>query len=323
MRPLDYRFFGARPYLTPASLFATRGCTHRCAFCVSSRYMGPFRTKPLDVLEQEIDQLRALHPNAFLQFTDDNFLADRQYATQALALLRRKRRRFVTMVTVDQFCDETLLEGLAEAGCLGVAVGVESLDDDNCRSVGKRQNVGRPFPDAVGRANDRGIQVCGLIMIGLPHDTPDRLEQTRRYLQEIPCALYDLRILRLYPSTSLYRNALAEGRVADAWWLKDTPMAMNHLLPGCLSMYFRHDHFTPARLQHWALTLTADLGRMSAEVVGRILRVGRRGHGLKFAGLLLAARRRGARQARILLKQVEQAMAATGEPMTAGGCSRD
>lgn len=63
------RFFGNRRYLTPASLFATRGCNRRCSFCVSSRYMGPYRTKPLEVLEQEIDQPAKLHPRAFLQFT--------------------------------------------------------------------------------------------------------------------------------------------------------------------------------------------------------------------------------------------------------------
>ena len=91
--PVDYDFFGDRPYLTPASLYATRGCKHRCAFCVSSRYMGPFRTKPLEVLEQEIDQLQDLYPAAYLQFTDDNLLADKNYAYEVLALLRRKRRR--------------------------------------------------------------------------------------------------------------------------------------------------------------------------------------------------------------------------------------
>ena len=34
--------------------------------------MGPYRTKPLDVLEQEIDQLNEIYPGTFLQFTDDN-----------------------------------------------------------------------------------------------------------------------------------------------------------------------------------------------------------------------------------------------------------
>jgi radical SAM superfamily enzyme YgiQ (UPF0313 family) len=313
MRPVDYRFFGRRHYLTPASLFATRGCNQRCAFCVSSRYMGPFRTKPLEVLEQEIDQLQALYPAAFLQFTDDNLLADRTYASAALDLLRRKRRRFVTMVTLDQFCDAALMEEMASAGCLGVAVGLESVEDDNCIAVRKYQNVGRPFPEAVGQANALGIQVCGLIMLGLPHDTPERLARTLHLLEHIPCSLYDLRTLRLYPSTSLYREKLARGEVTADWWLAEEQGAGNRLLPGCLGVHYRHDHLSPMQLQHWALRFSSELGRMTCAAVANVLRVARRGHGLKFAGLLLAARQRGASQARRLMRRLEQAMAASGE----------
>ena len=314
MRPVDYRFFGRRSYLTPASLFATRGCNHRCSFCVSSRYMGPFRTKPLDVLEREIDQLQALYPTAFLQFTDDNLLADRTYAAAALDLLRRKARRFVTMVTLDQFCDAELMREMATAGCLGVAVGLESVDADNCIAVRKFQNVGRPFPEAVRWANELGIQVCGLIMLGLPHDTPDRLARTLRYLEEVPCGLYDLRTLRLYPSTSLYRDMLSRGKVTQDWWLAEEHGAGNRLLPGCLGVHYQHDHFTPLELQHWALRFSSELGRMTCGVVANVLRVGRRGRGLRFAGLLLSARQRGARQARMLLARLEQAIATNAAP---------
>ena len=52
-----------------------------------------------------------------------------------LALLRRKQRRFVAMVTLEQFCDRALVQEMAAAGCLGVAVGIESVDDDNCAAV--------------------------------------------------------------------------------------------------------------------------------------------------------------------------------------------
>jgi len=310
MVPVDYRFFGNRPYLTPASLFATRGCNHRCSFCVSSRYMGPFRTKPLDVLEQEIDQLKALHPKAFLQFTDDNLLADRDYGTGVLALLRRKSRRFVTMVTLDQLCDGALMQEMASSGCLGVAVGVESVDDDNCVSVGKRQNVGQPFPEAVRQANGQGIQVCALLMVGLPHDTPERLARTQRCLERVPCSLYDLRILRIYPGSPLYNQMVSEGTVSDAWWLGNEPVSTNRFLPGHLRVHFKHNHFSPMQLQHSTLTLTRELDRMSRKAVAHVLRVGHRGGSLKFAGLALYARSRTAKQAQTLLRQVELAMAA-------------
>ena len=315
MRPVDYRFFGRRRYLTPASLFATRGCNRRCSFCVSSRYMGPYRTKPLEVLEQEIDQLTELHPRAFLQFTDDNLLANRQYAEELLALLRRKRRRFATMVTMDQFCDSALMQEMAASGCLGVAVGVESVDDHNCAAVSKYQNLQQPFVDAVHRANRLGIQTVALLMVGLPHDTPQALERTLEHLKHVPCSYYDMRILRIYPSTPLYREMLATGDVTENWWLKPASASTcNELLPSSLSLHFRHGQFQPMQLQHLSLRFIAELSGTGLGTVSRILRVGGRGRAWKFAGLFLTARQRSTRQARLLLRQVEQAMAANGKP---------
>lgn len=311
MRPVDYRFFGNRSYLTPASLYATRGCNRRCSFCVSSRYMGPYRMKPLEVLEQEIDQLVGLYPRSFLQFTDDNLLADRRYRADLLALLRRTKRRFVTMVTVDQFCDAALMEEMAASGCLGVAVGVESVDDDNCAAVSKYQNVQQPFADAVRRANGLGIQTGALIMVGLPHDTPERLERALHDLAQIPCAVFDVRILRIYPSTALYDQMVSSGELTAEWWLETGSSAScNHLLPSCLSMHFKHAGFDPGELQKQSLRFLSDLNGMDHDSVSRIVRVGRRGHGLRFAGTMLFVRKRLAAQARMLLRQVEQAMEA-------------
>ena len=190
----------------------------------------------------------------------------------------------------------------------GVAVGVESVDDDNCLSVGKRQNVGQPFPEAVCRANEMGIQVDALLMVGLPHDTPENLVRTQGYLEKVPCALYDLRILRIYPGSPLYDKMLSSGNVADAWWLGKEPVTTNYFLPGHLRVHFKHPHFTPMQLQRSTLKLTSELDRMNAGAVANVMRVGRRGGAKMFAGLILAARSRVAKQARELLTRVEQSM---------------
>lgn len=309
MVPVDYRFFGNRPYLTPASLFATRGCNYRCSFCVSSRHMGPFRTKPLDVLEQEIDQLHRLYPAAFLQFTDDNFLGDRDYAQQILDLVRRRNLRFVTMVTLGQLCDATLMEQMASAGCLGVAVGVESVDDDNCVSVNKQHNVGLPFPEAVRHANELGVHVAALLMVGLPHDTPERLLETQRYLENVPCSVYDLRILRIYPGSPLYGQMLIDGTVTKDWWIGEEPVPTNEFLPGHLRVHFTHRYFTPMELQRWTLKLTSELDQVTRRSAAHILRIGRRRGALKFAAAAVSARSRTVKQARTLLDRVEHVMA--------------
>jgi hypothetical protein len=76
-----------------------------------------------------------------------------------------------------------------------------------------------------------------------------------------------------------------------------------------MSMDFKHPNFTPMQLQQMALKLTIELNPMNYDTVSRILRVGYRGRAMKLAALLLGARLRHFRQARMLLKQVEQAMA--------------
>jgi radical SAM superfamily enzyme YgiQ (UPF0313 family) len=308
MVPIDYRFFAGRPYRIKAPIFATRGCNHRCSFCVSSAYMGPFRNKPAGVLEREIDQLAELHPNAHLQFTDDNLLADRDQVADVLALLRRKKQRFVTMITVDQLCDEDLMQEMASSGCVAVAVGVESLDDDNCASVDKRHNVGQPFAAGVRRAQELGIQVAALIMVGLPHDTPARLARTTLFLAEAGCSLYDLRILRIYPGSRLYDRKLADGSVTEGWWLGEEPVASNNFLPGHLRVHFRHPYFSAMELQQWALKLTMELNRLNAGVVGQIMHTGHLGKARKLAAMIIAGRRRYTRQARMLMASLEKAM---------------
>jgi disulfide bond formation protein DsbB len=80
-----------------------------------------------------------------------------------------------------------------------------------------------------------------------------------------------------------------------------------------LRVHFKHEHFTPMQLQYWALKLTSQLDRMKLDTTGHALRVGRRASALRFAMTLLSARQRFARQARMLLARVEQAMAANGE----------
>jgi len=310
MSPVDYRFFGHRKYLTPASLFATRGCNRHCSFCVSSRYMGAYRTKPLPVLEREIDQLMQLYPRSFLQFTDDNLLANPNYASELLALLRRKRCHFVTMVTVDQFCNTALIQEMAASGCLGVAVGVESVDDDNCAAISKYQNLHQPFSEALNHANQRGIQVVPLIMLGLPHDTPERLERALQFLKTISCSIYDIRILRIYPSTPLYSQMIASGDVTPNWWLeKNSGANCNHLLPSSLAMHFKHPHFDPMQLQTMALRFLAELNQLKPDSVAHILRVGAQSSGLRLAGTFIYARRKAVSQARMLLKQVAETSA--------------
>lgn len=85
----------------------------------------------------------------------------------------------------------------------------------------------QPFPEAARQTNEQGIQVCA--SLGLPHDTPERLARTLRYLEQVSCSLSDLRILRIYP------KLLPRGDVTEAGWLGKQSVPTNQILPNDLS----------------------------------------------------------------------------------------
>jgi hypothetical protein len=137
----------------------------------------------------------------------------------------------------------------------------------------------------------------------------------QRHLRDVPCGLYDLRIMRIYPGSAFYDEMVAGGSVTDRWWLEEESLPTNRFLPGHLQVHLRHSHFSPVELQYWTLKLTRELDGMNAGSVAHVLRVGRRGSATKFAAAILAARRRFVKQAQTLLERVEQAMAANaGKP---------
>jgi hypothetical protein len=140
-------------------------------------------------------------------------------------------------------------------------------------------------------------------------------------LKRVPCAYYDMRILRIYPSTPLYRQMLATGDVTPNWWLETrSPNTCNDVLPSSLSMHFRHNRFQPMQLQHLSLRFIHELSGTDPGTIARILNVGYHGRALGFATLVLRARQRSARQARMLLRQVEQAMVAGRDGQTRTTC---
>ena len=147
-------------------------------------------------------------------------------------------------------------------------------------------------------------------MLGLPHDTPERLERALQFLKKMSCSIYDIRILRIYPSTPLYSEMIASGDVTRNWWLKKNSAATcNHLLPSSLAMNFKHPNFDPMQLQTMALRFIAELNQLKPDSVAHVLRVGARSSGLRLAGTFIHARRKAVSQARTLLKQVEDTAA--------------
>jgi len=84
--------------------------------------------------------LLSLRDRLFI-FIDDNLCFDKEYSLELLRIISPLRKRWVCQVTLNVAEDDRLLRAMRKAGCVGVLIGIESLNENNIAFIGKRNNV--------------------------------------------------------------------------------------------------------------------------------------------------------------------------------------
>jgi radical SAM superfamily enzyme YgiQ (UPF0313 family) len=126
-------------------------------------------------------------------------------------------------VTIDVTDDVALVRAMALAGCTGVFIGFESLEDQNLSDARKRTPRAADYARRVRILHDHGIAVNGSFVLGFDHDGPDVFERTVQWIEDTRLECATFHILTPYPGTPLFRQLEAEGQLLHRDWdLYDT-----------------------------------------------------------------------------------------------------
>jgi B12-binding domain/radical SAM domain protein of rhizo-twelve system len=106
-----------------AEMETSRGCPYHCTFCAKDNFRNGFRRRPLSVVEAELDGLIASGAT-YVYFIDEIFLPYRD----VLEVIRRRRIPFGIQTRIDLWSTE-MIELLADAGCVSIEAGVESITE--------------------------------------------------------------------------------------------------------------------------------------------------------------------------------------------------
>ena len=224
-------------FLTTTSLNATRGCHNRCGFCYLSTdgLRMPYRTRDPEQVAAEWEAERT----PYAVFTDNNLGANKAYLRRLCTALRPLRRIWSAAVTVDVTDDPGLVQQMALAGCTGVFVGLESLSGENLDDAQKRSPRPADYARRVKVFHDAGIQVNGSFVVGFDHDRKDVFATLGQWVEDNRLESATYHILTPYPSTPLFRQFEAEGRILTRDWSRyDTAHCV-----------FTPRHMTPEELE--------------------------------------------------------------------------
>lgn len=200
---------------------ATRGCPFSCTFCTVPDLNPGFRVRPVDEVIRDIAQTHfpLYWQDKVVWFWDDNLLVKRVWAKNLLRELSGLHKWWLTQASIDIVKDRELLDLMERSGCIGIFLGIESLDDADLKSVGKRQNKAAEYRDAIERLHERGICVMAGFISGFDDQTPESIVATADRLNAVGVDVPFLSILTPFRGTRLYEQHLAQGRIlADRDW---------------------------------------------------------------------------------------------------------
>jgi len=195
------------------NLITSRGCPYSCTFCFKDMWGYKWRARsPANIIEEMELLGRRYGINGFF-FNDDTFVLDRRRIFEFCDLLKKKA------LDVVWYCNgrvnlmsRELLKAMYDAGCRGIAYGIESGNQQVLDSMKKNQTL-EQTRNVVKWTREVGFHVAGYFMIGMLGETKETICQTIAFARELDLDFYGFSIVTPLPGTELYKAAQEQGLI--------------------------------------------------------------------------------------------------------------
>jgi radical SAM superfamily enzyme YgiQ (UPF0313 family) len=210
--------FAGKSYQNITLVEFARGCNFKCDFCsITAFHTASQNHRPAREVAAEME---ATGSRRFF-IVDDNIVSQPARVRELCRELIPLGVHWVGQASIHIAQDGELLDLMARSGCLGVLIGMESLDPANLRDMGKGWNLaGGGYADSLRRFREHGLAVYGTFIFGYDNDDRRVVQRSIDFAREQQLFLAAFNHLVPFPGTPLYRRLEREGRLLKPrWWL--------------------------------------------------------------------------------------------------------
>jgi radical SAM superfamily enzyme YgiQ (UPF0313 family) len=210
-----------------------RGCKHRCNFCsVTAFYQHTYRARPVEQVIRELSEIK----NKRIIFVDDNIVADPDYAKRLFEALIPLKKKWISQASIT-IADDTELVSLAkQSGCVGLFIGIETLNEENLSLANKNINRGKTYAERIRIIHEHGIGIEAGIIFGLDKDKKEVFKRTLAFLIDQNIEAIQVSLLTPLPGTPLYDEMKEQGRIIDCNYdhydYRHVVIEPHHMSPG-------------------------------------------------------------------------------------------
>ena len=201
------------------SIITARGCPFNCSFCSSGIMFDRVRYRSISAVVDELTLLRDNYGFKSFVFYDDTFVLNRR---RLYPILDRIKQLDITFrcngrAGYNTYEDFTRLK---KAGCHTVAFGIESGSQQILDRINKQCKVEDNLR-AIEDARRAGLVSKVFLIVGLPGETPETIEETKQFIDQADPDCYTLFTFVPYPGTPIWNNRESYGvEIIERDWSK-------------------------------------------------------------------------------------------------------
>ena len=236
--PIPDRSFINRSHYFGEVIMTGRGCPFNCAYCASRTIWGRrVRLRSVGSIIRELELLRkeaeaeetestrdSSHQERpgrwVVKVVDDTFTVNRKRTVQVLEEIIRQGLNcfdFTGGVRADTL-DEEVVDRMKAANFKRVTLGVESGSPRILKMIRKGE-TNEDVKRAVKLLRHAGIKSHAFFMIGLPDETPDDIELSKRLILETQPDHVEINMVTPYPGTDIFEKLMPEDpSEIDRWY---------------------------------------------------------------------------------------------------------
>ncbi|OGP92815.1 MAG: B12-binding domain-containing radical SAM protein [Deltaproteobacteria bacterium RBG_16_48_10] len=211
----DRSFFETHRYLEEGgmgNIQTKRGCPFTCIYCTYPLLEG--KKVRLRNTEEVVDEIQGLVEEGvdYIYFVDDIFNYPPSFAeTLCREMVRRKVDVKWSAFVNPSFLNETLLQWMKEAGCVGIEFGTDSGSPrmlENYKKSFTQENIIRSSK----LCSTLQINHCHYILFGGPGEDEETIEESFQLMDQLdPTAVIAMLGIRIYPGTELEEISVSQG----------------------------------------------------------------------------------------------------------------
>ncbi|MBZ0107649.1 MAG: B12-binding domain-containing radical SAM protein [Candidatus Scalindua rubra] len=239
----DRRFLTDKYKYRYSGIITTAGCPFSCEFCSVPQFQGrKYRERPIEDVLNELEAIKGQYRGLIL--TDENFYGHSKKSYQRVRDLfkgmvdRGIYQNWFGFTSLNIYEDDETLDYMAKSGCVGVLIGIESINEDALKSMNKGVNLRitiDKYKEAIKNIRKHGLAVWGTMVFGNDNDTPDTFKDVVDFILDAKIDIMTCGLLCPFINTPLQKRLDGDNRLFRTNFPEDWIYYTSHHLTYILS----------------------------------------------------------------------------------------